>query len=146
MSKRFPALVVVFLMSSAVSLFAAEDRTQDKVSSEPQASVDDRSYTAELAIIRDTKTGQLRKPDAKETAEMVATLKKLTRRSSLTPTANADGSVTVELGEEYSNVVLARAKEDGTYETLCVSTFEEGATFLGLKRVEAPKNGKGAQQ
>jgi hypothetical protein len=77
---------------------------------------------------------------------MVATLKKLTRRSALTPTANAGGMATVELGEEYSNVILARAKEGGGYETLCVTSFDEGAEFLGLKRVETPKNGKGAQQ
>ena len=145
MSKRFPALLVVFLMS-AVSLFAADDKTQEKVSSEPQASVDNSSYTAELAIIRDTKTGQLRKPDAKETAEMVATLKKLTRRPELTVTTSSSGTGTVELGEEYSNVILARAKEGGGYETLCVSSFDEGAQFLGLRRVDAPKDGKGAQQ
>ena len=138
MSKRFPVLLVVFLMSAA-SLFAAPERTQEKVSSEPQSSVDDGgSYTAEAAIIRDVKTGKLRKPTVEETSEMVATLKKLTRRSPLSVTANAHGMGRVELGEEYSNVILAGAKEGGGYETLCVTSFDEGAEFLGLKRVEMP--------
>ena len=40
---------------------------------------------------------------------------------------------------EQANVIVARAKEDGQYETLCVQTFEEAADYLGLVRVGGDK-------
>ena len=152
-----PSSLAVRILAGAVVLLAAaatlhaqsagqpETRNgvgpADTVGSEP--SERSEMYTAEVAILRDAATGALRKPTDAETAELVATLKKLTKRSPLVPTTNADGTITIEFNGEYDNVVLARAKEDGTYETLCVSSLEEGVSFLGLKRVETPKPGTG---
>jgi hypothetical protein len=38
----------------------------------------------------------------------------------------------VDLGGGFGGVMLARPAADGSWETLCVFTFEEGAAFLGL--------------
>jgi len=40
--------------------------------------------------------------------------------------------VTVDLNGGYNGVLLGRPGNDGSFETMCVFTFEEGAEFLGL--------------
>jgi hypothetical protein len=41
-----------------------------------------------------------------------------------------------------AQVVIARATEEGTMETLCVQTFEEAAAFLGLVQQPIGSNEK----
>jgi hypothetical protein len=83
------------------------------------------------AIVRDVATGKLRKPTARETNELVSSLKKLTARPAAvrTPATTAAGGVWEAAPEQ---VVIARATPDGAMETLCIQTFEEAADFLGL--------------
>ncbi len=82
------------------------------------------------AILRDVKTGKLRKPTETETRELVKTIKQLTARVSIrTESASAVGGV---IEAAPAQVVIARATEDGEMETLCVESFEEAAEFLGL--------------
>jgi hypothetical protein len=50
----------------------------------------------------------------------------------MTATAHDTGGVTAKLDKAFGGVVLARPKADGSFETRCVFTFEEGAEFLGL--------------
>ena len=138
---RFSAAAVSLLLF-AVPITASETDSQQsaKVSRAPEAARDDDrdSYVADRAIFRDATSGALRKPNAKETLELVRTLKTLTKRGELKATTNSDGTGVVELDGQYQMVVVARATDEGSYETLCVSSFEEAAEFLGLKRSVAP--------
>jgi hypothetical protein len=52
--------------------------------------------------------------------------------TAMTSTARNTGGVTAKLDKAFGGVVLARPKADGSIETRCVFTFEEGAEFLGL--------------
>ena len=47
----------------------------------------------------------------------------------------SSGAIAVSL--DGGGVVLARPNGDGTFETRCVFTFEEGADFLGLVEAES---------
>ncbi len=92
-------------------------------------------YTATRAIAMDSATGKYRKPNAAEIKELVAELKAMTRQpvaTAMTATAHDTGGVTAKLDKAFGGVVLARPKADGSFETRCVFTFEEGAAFLGL--------------
>ena len=100
-----------------------------------EAAVKGVEYTATRAIAVDSATGKFRKPNAAETAKLVADLKALTRQPqavAMTSTARNTGGVTAKLDKAFGGVMLARPRADGSYETRCVFTFEEGAEFLGL--------------
>ncbi len=81
------------------------------------------------AILRDEATGKLRKPTADETEQLVSTIRQLAARPAVRTEA-APSSGVAEEGKQQ--IIVARANEDGSMETLCVQTFEEAATFLGL--------------
>jgi hypothetical protein len=87
------------------------------------------------AIVRDAKTGKLRRPTDVETRELVRSLRELTARSSEGPrrmiSPNGQTQATVDVG--VPQIIISRATEDGQQETLCVQTFDEAASFLGLK-------------
>ncbi|HEU4887825.1 MAG TPA: hypothetical protein VFV49_08070 [Thermoanaerobaculia bacterium] len=90
------------------------------------------------AILRDAKTGKLRKPTETETRELVKSIKQLTARPVVrTEGASAQGGVSAAAPAQ---VVIARATEDGTMETLCVGSFEEAAEFLGLVKQNDENN------
>ena len=92
-------------------------------------------YTATRAIAMDSATGKYRKPNGAETRQLVADLKALTRQpvaTSMKSTAHDTGGITAKLDKAFGGVVLARPRADGSIETRCVFTFEEGAEFLGL--------------
>jgi hypothetical protein len=93
-------------------------------------------YKATKAIIFDEATRQLRKPTAAEIAQMVQHLRQMTSRPQRITASRvqANGTRQGSIEGEHANVVVARAKEDGQYETLCVQTFDEAAEFLGLVR------------
>lgn len=94
-------------------------------------------WVATKAILRDAQTGQLRKPTAAETRELVATLRQLTARPTFAPrrVISADGKIGATAQAAAPQVLIARATSDGQNETLCVSTFAEAAAFLGLEKV-----------
>lgn len=96
------------------------------------------NWVATRAIVRDVKTGKLRKPTETETRDMVKTIKQLTARPAVrTEGASAQGGVSAAAPVQ---VVIARATEDGTMETLCVGSFEEAAEFLGLVKKNDENN------
>jgi hypothetical protein len=101
--------------------------------SKPTQAIQKR-YKATRAIVVDQQTGQLRMPTKKEISEVVESLATLAKRSSegLQQTSLANGAVAVDLDGGFGGVMLARPKADGTWETKCVFTIEEGAAFLGL--------------
>ena len=99
------------------------------------AADDSVTFTATRAIAVDSATGKYRKPSAAETERLVAELKAMTRQpvaTAMTSTARNTGGVTARLDKAFGGVVLARPTADGSIETRCVFTFEEGAEFLGL--------------
>lgn len=86
------------------------------------------------AIIFDGATKKLRRPTADETADMVRTLRILTARPAAIPgSVRANGSRQGAVEGRFSNVVIARATEDGAMETICVESFDEAVQFLGLE-------------
>lgn len=93
------------------------------------------------AIIRDAKTGKVRKPTEAETRELVRSIRELTARPGAGPrrVVSADGQVQSTADVGVPQVVVARATADGQNETLCISTFEEAADFLGLQPAASDK-------
>ena len=92
-------------------------------------------YTATRAIAMDSATGKYRKPNAAEINKLVSDLQSLTRQPAaieMKSTARNTGGVTAKLDKDFGGVMLARPRSDGSIETRCVFTFEEGAEFLGL--------------
>jgi hypothetical protein len=134
------ALVVLFgaiaaILTLTISLSGAGSSSGVAASSNPALgqSVQKR-YKGTRALVVDRQTGQLRMPTKEEVDEAVANLSTLTRRSSegLQQMSTADAGVAMDLDGGFGGVMLARPNDDGTWETKCVFTFEEGAAFLGL--------------
>ena len=73
-------------------------------------------------------------PTQQEVDEVVANLAALGQRpaESLQQSVQASGAVVVDLDGGFNGVLLARPTGDGTFETKCVFTLEEGAEFLGI--------------
>ena len=94
----------------------------------------EKKYKATRAIVVDKETGEVRMPTQEEVNEVVANLTALGQRSSdtLQQTTAASGAVRLDLDGAFNGVVLARPNDDGTWETKCVFTLEEGAAFLGI--------------
>ena len=93
-----------------------------------------RKYRATSAIVVDKQTGQHRLPTEREVDDLVATLARLSTQVSR-PVASLSGR-SVALDSGYEGIVLGRANEDGSVETRCVYSFDEGVAFLGLVLVE----------
>jgi len=96
-----------------------------------------KTYVGTKDIIVDKQTGKARKPTADETRELVVTLSTLTNRSSdgLSVVARPDGIKQVDLDGRFNGVTLARPGADGSMEVRCVTSFDEGADFLGLEEI-----------
>lgn len=91
-----------------------------------------KKYKATREIV-DQQTGQRRMPTQEEVDQVVSNLSQLASRpEDLPSTQGAGGAEMVDLANGYGGVVLARPSADGSWETRCVFTFEEGAEFLGL--------------
>ena len=91
-----------------------------------------KKYKATREIV-DQQTGQRRMPTQEEVDQVVSNLTQLANRpEDLPSTQGAGGGEMVDLANGYNGVVLARPSADGSFETRCVFTFEEGAEFLGL--------------
>lgn len=93
-----------------------------------------KKFKATRAFVVDKQTGAVRMPTPAEVDEVVTTLTALGQQPSegLAQATDASGTVSVDLAGGFGGVLLARPAEDGTWETRCVFTVEEGAAFLGL--------------
>ncbi|HWJ54582.1 MAG TPA: hypothetical protein VNR90_00175 [Vicinamibacterales bacterium] len=93
-----------------------------------------KKFKATRAFVVDKQTGAVRMPTPAEVDTVVITLTALGQQpaDSLPQVTQNSGAVSVDLAGAYSGVMLARPNEDGTWETRCVFTVEEGAAFLGL--------------
>lgn len=123
--------VFMQLVPCALAVLLVADIAQADSSSSAQHS---KRYLATRNITIDRVTGQLRKPNDQEIAELVRTLESLITApsDSAQPVARPGGGYMVSLQGASAGVMLARPNADGTTETRCVFSFEEGADFLGL--------------
>jgi hypothetical protein len=97
-----------------------------------------KHYVGTKRIVKDSQTGEIRTPTQPEVDELVSQLTTLAKRTTddLQQTAAANGAVGLDLAGGFGGVMLGRPNGDGTFETRCVFTFEEGAEFLGLVEVD----------
>jgi hypothetical protein len=121
--------VIVIALAGAGSSDGVAASTNPKPAQKTQ-----KRYKATRPTVVDEQTGQLRMPTRQEIDEMVASLATLAKRPTegLQQTALSNGAIAVDLDGGYGGVVLARPRGDGSWETKCVFTIEEGAAFLGL--------------
>jgi hypothetical protein len=93
-----------------------------------------KRYKAARAFVVDKQSGDVRMPTQQEVDEVVANLSTLGQRptEALQQTSQPGGAVTVDLDGGFGGIILARPNGDGTWETKCVFTLEEGAEFLGI--------------
>lgn len=93
-----------------------------------------KHYKATRAYVIDKETGAVRMPTQQEVDDVVGNLSALGQRpaENLQQTPQSNGAVAVDLDGGFGGVLLARPNADGTWETKCVFTLEEGAEFLGL--------------
>lgn len=126
---------VVAVLAAAFLLFGVIF-TQASMQNAPPGQLK-KAYVGTKEIVIDKETGRARKPTYEETQELVATLATLTNRSSegLTVETRSDGVKQADLQGRFGTVTLGRPAADGTTEVLCVTTFEEGAAFLGLEEI-----------
>jgi hypothetical protein len=117
----FAAVVVVVSLAMAATPEAGAQGRQKR-------------FKATRAFVVDKQTGAVRMPTQTEVDEVVANLTAMGQRpaESLPQTTGANGAVTVNLDGGFGGILLARPNEDGTWETRCVFTLEEGAAFLGI--------------
>ena len=105
-----------------------------------RSQVTQKRYKPTRDYVVDRQTGQRRMPTKQEISEVVEDLATLSNRSTegLRQISLANQGVAVDLAGGFGGVVLARPKDDGTWETKCVFTVEEGAEFLGLAEDHSP--------
>ena len=126
------AAVSIAIIALAGSIGAA---APDDVADQAKA----RHYKGTRAFVVDKASGAVRMPTQQEVDEVVANLSALGQRpvESLQETPQSNGIATLDLEGGFGGVLLARPNDDGTWETKCVFTVEEGAEFLGLVEDES---------
>jgi hypothetical protein len=125
---RFPGIKLAILFGVIAVVSAMVFMTTTKPSN-----ASPKKYKATRAIVVDQQTGQQRMPTQEEVDEVVGNLSQLANRPEDLPSTQGESNAEiVDLQGGYGGVMLARPAEDGSLETRCVFTFEEGADFLGL--------------
>jgi hypothetical protein len=124
-------LIVALTGATPLAAFASSSPEQAKA----------KSYKATRAFVVDKETGKARMPTQKEVDEVVANLSALGQRSAetLQQASQATGAVSMDLDGGFAGILLARPNEDGTWETKCVFTLEEGVEFLGIVADDAAR-------
>ena len=134
MKKRQKRSAVRTLVVAAIALVVAMTGLGTSAQS-PQGKA--KKYKGTRAIIVDSNTGQLRLPTQEEVDLAVKGISSLVVKpvEEAQQRTMTSGAVAVSL--DGGGVVLARPNGDGTFETRCVFSFEEGAEFLGLVEDES---------
>ena len=93
-----------------------------------------KKYKATRAFVVDQQTGETRMPTQQEVDEVVASLSALGQRpdDTLEQSVSPSGAIKLDLEGAFNGVLLARPNADGTFETKCVFTVEEGTEVLGI--------------
>jgi hypothetical protein len=100
-----------------------------------------KRYKGTRPVIVDQQSGAIRLPTQQEVDAVVANLSTLGQRptETLQQASQPNGAVTVNLDGGFAGILLARPNGDGTWETKCVFTLEEGAEFLGIVEDDASR-------
>lgn len=133
--------VTAAISVAALSLSLSNSSTQVASANSIPATMNQKRYKATRRIVVDPQTGQLRLPNQQEIDKTVESLATLAKRSTddLQEVSVNPGGVAVDLDSGFAGVMLARPNADGTWETKCVFTFEEGAEFLGIVEDNSPE-------
>ena len=124
----FPGIKIAILLGVIAVVSAVVFLAGTKSSNASQ-----KKYKGTREIVVDKQSGQRRMPTQEEVDEVVSNLSQLANRpENLPETEGVAGATVVDLQGGYGGVFLARPADDGSWETRCVFTFEEGAAFLGL--------------
>ena len=93
-----------------------------------------RKFKATRAFVVDKQSGDVRLPTQEEVDQVVLELTTYGQKpaESIAPTTEANGMTVIDFGTGSGGMLLARPNADGTFETRCVFTLDEGAAFLGL--------------
>jgi hypothetical protein len=134
MKKRQKRSAVRTLVVAAIALVVAMIGLGTSAQS-PQGKA--KKYKGTRAIIVDSNTGQLRLPTQEEVDQAVKGISSLVVKPVEDAQERTMSSGAVAVSLDGGGVVLARPNGDGTFETRCVFTFEEGADFLGLVEDES---------
>ncbi len=131
------AYVVIFsiaLVIAGIAIFTNSPQTGRTVSAQSDRA--QKKYRGTRRIVKDAATGEFRLPTEDEARTTVADLARLTKRPEGLPSVNAQsGGVSVDLDEAFAGTFVGRPNADGTIETKCVFTLEEGLEFLGFVEV-----------
>jgi hypothetical protein len=128
LAKALIAIIAIVAAVVSIAAFSIGNRSTSNV----QAQGKQKRYKATRPIAVDQQTGQARMPSQEEIDRTVASLETLASRPESLPQTPASSGVAIDLAGGFGGVMLARPKGDGTWETKCVFTFEEGVEFLGL--------------
>ena len=134
MKKRQKRSAVRTLVVAAIALVVAMIGLGTSAQS-PQGKA--KKYKGTRAIIVDSNTGQLRLPTQEEVDQAVKGISSLVVKPVEDAQERTMSSGRVAISLDGGGVVLARPNGDGTFETRCVFSFEEGADFLGLVEDES---------
>jgi len=126
-------LAILVMALAAVALVFASLTAGTSVSAQA-AQGKAKKFKATRAFVVDKQSGEVRMPTQAEVDEIVQNLSALGQKPSegLVQQTAANGAVSLDLDGGFGGIVLASPKGDGTFETRCVFTLEEGAAFLGL--------------
>ena len=134
--KRFSGKSRLAILATAVAALALAivSLTAGTEVSAQSAQGKARKFKATRAFVVDKQSGEVRLPTQEEVDQVVQELTTFGQKpaESVTPTTQANGTIVIDFGTGSGGVVLARPNADGTFETRCVFTLEEGAAFLGL--------------
>ena len=126
-------LAILVMALAAVALVFASLTAGTSVSAQA-AQGKAKKFKATRAFVVDKQSGEVRMPTQQEVDEIVQNLSTLGQNPTegLVQQTAANGAVSLDLDGGFGGIVLASPKGDGTFETRCVFTLEEGAAFLGL--------------
>lgn len=125
-------LAILSLAIAAVALVFASLTAGTSVSAQA-AQGKAKKFKATRAFVVDKQSGEVRMPTQEEVDQVVSDLTTYAQKPAESVSATqANGMIAVDFGTNAGGIVLARPNGDGTFETRCVFTLEEGAAFLGL--------------
>ena len=134
--RRFSGKSRLAILATAVAALALAivSLTAGTEVSAQSAQAKAKKFKATRAFVVDKQSGEVRLPTQEEVDQVVQELTTYSQKpaESIAPTTQADGTTVIDFGTGSGGVVLARPNADGTFETRCVFTLEEGAAFLGL--------------
>ena len=138
--RKFASLkAVLAIVAIAIGVLAGTDGLSAAGGAEQQGKA--KHYRGTRAFVVDKTSGAVRMPTQQEVDEVVANLTTLGQKpaESLAETTQSSGAVSLDLDGGFSGIILARPNTDGSWETRCVFTLEEGIAFLGIVEDESVK-------